>query len=107
MEDKALEFDVNIQDAQFNLFLRLSINSLHTSDYSGIEVRHGEGGAFRKENEAETDVVTQQESAVLSRFQDKQFTFRLPVGKSFLKQRILLMEGICICWLVSGWNSLP
>nr|XP_022315826.1 coiled-coil domain-containing protein 33-like isoform X2 [Crassostrea virginica] len=84
VDDKALEFDVNIQDAQFNhegrYFLRLSINSLHTSDYSGIEVRHGEGGAFRKENEAETDVVTQQESAVLSRFQDKQFTFRLPVG---------------------------
>ena len=111
VDDKALEFDVNIQDAQFNhegrYFLRLSINSLHTSDYSGIEVRHGEGGTFRKENEAETDVVTQQESAVLSRFQDKQFTFRLPVGKSFLKQRILLMEGICNCWLVSHWNSLP
>ncbi|XP_061192460.1 coiled-coil domain-containing protein 33-like isoform X1 [Saccostrea echinata] len=84
VDDKALEFQVDIQDAQFNhegrYFLRLSIQSLHTKDYSGVQVQKGYGAPYTNENEAETDVVTQQESAVLSRFQDKQFTFRLPVG---------------------------
>nr|XP_011448979.2 coiled-coil domain-containing protein 33 isoform X3 [Crassostrea gigas] len=84
VDDKALEFDVDIQDAQFNhegrYFLRLSIHSLHTSDFTGIQVKHGMETTYRNENEAETDVVTQPESAVLSRFQDKRFSFRLPVG---------------------------
>ncbi|XP_056019643.1 coiled-coil domain-containing protein 33-like isoform X2 [Ostrea edulis] len=84
VDDKALEFDVNIQDGQFNhegrYFIRLSIQSLHTKDYSGIQIRKGPKAPYRYENEVETDVVTQPESAVLCRFQDKQFTFRLPVG---------------------------
>lgn len=89
VDDKALEFDVNIQDGQFNhegrYFIRLSIQSLHTKDYSGIQIRKGPKAPYRYENEVETDVVTQPESAVLCRFQDKQFTFRLPVGEwSFL-----------------------
>lgn len=98
VDDKALEFDVDIQDAQFNhegrYFLRLSIHSLHTSDFTGIQVKHGMETRYRNENEAETDVVTQPESAVLSRFQDKRFSFRLPVGKSLAK--IPVLEFLCV-----------
>lgn len=86
VDDKALEFDVDIQDAQFNhegrYFLRLSIHSLHTSDFTGIQVKHGMETTYRNENEAETDVVTQPESAVLSRFQDKRFSFRFSISVS-------------------------
>lgn len=102
IDDKALEFDVDIQDAQFNhegrYFLRLSIHSLHTSDFTGIQVKHGMETTYRNENEAETDVVTQPESAVLSRFQDKQFSFRLPVGKSLAK--IPVPEFICVWYII-------
>lgn len=99
VDDKALEFDVDIQDAQFNhegrYFLRLSIHSLHTSDFTGIQVKHGMETTYRNENEAETDVVTQPESAVLSRFQDKRFSFRLPVGKSSMA-KIPVLEFLCV-----------
>ncbi|KAK3091446.1 hypothetical protein FSP39_019909 [Pinctada imbricata] len=82
--DKALEFDISIHDAQFNhegrYFLKLSIQSLHTNDYSSIQVRKPKTNVFTNDYEVETDVVRQPESQVLARFHDNKFTFRLPTG---------------------------
>ena len=85
VDDKALEFEVSIQDVQFNhegrYFLRLSVQSLHTKDYSKVQVRKPGSLIFTYEYEAETDVVRQPESQVLTRFHDNTFTFRLPTGR--------------------------
>ena len=87
VDDKALEFEVSIQDVQFNhegrYFLRLSVQSLHTKDYSKVQVRKPGSLIFTYEYEAETDVVRQPESQVLTRFHDNTFTFRLPTGRIF------------------------
>ncbi|KAJ8318783.1 hypothetical protein KUTeg_003874 [Tegillarca granosa] len=84
VDDKSLELHVTINDAQFNhegqYSLRLSIHSLHTSDYSNIQIRAGEKGAFTYKNQGETEVVKQLESSKLVRFKEKHFAFRLPPG---------------------------
>ncbi|KAL5018838.1 hypothetical protein ScPMuIL_004560 [Solemya velum] len=84
IDNKELEFEVDIQDAQFNLegryFLKLSIHSLFTTDYSRIQLRRGPGAEFLYDNEAITDIIQQKETQTLVKFQDHHFTFRLPKG---------------------------
>ncbi|CAG2198416.1 unnamed protein product [Mytilus edulis] len=84
VNDKALEFEVNIKDAQFNLegkyFLRLSVQSLHTKDYSKIKIKESGVPYFENRYEGETDTVAQKESTAMVKFKEKQFVFRLPKG---------------------------
>ncbi|XP_060074868.1 coiled-coil domain-containing protein 33-like [Ylistrum balloti] len=84
VDDKALEFDVDIRDGQFNLegsyFLKLSVQSLEVTDYSNVTVRKGNEPMFSNGFSAQTDTVSQVESSKVSRFQQKKFQFRLPQG---------------------------
>ena len=86
VDDKALEFEINIQDAQFNLegkyFLRLSIQTLHTRDYSKVQVKKGDITYFDNRYEAETNTVAQKETTSLVKFHENKFTFRLPQGEA-------------------------
>lgn len=47
IENKSLEYEVEIHDVQFNhtgrFFVKLAIQSLHTKDYSKVRVRRGQG----------------------------------------------------------------
>ena len=85
VDDKALEFEINIQDAQFNLegkyFLKLSIQSLHTKDYSKIKIKETGATVFSNKYEGETDTVSQKESSALAKFSKNKFVFRLPKGE--------------------------
>lgn len=98
VDDKVLEFDVDIQDVQFNYegryFLRFLIYSFYISDFIGIQVKYGMEITYRNENEVEIDVVIQLELAVLFRFQDKRFSFRFFIGKFLVK--IFVLEFLCV-----------
>ena len=91
VDDKALEFEINIQDAQFNLegkyFLRLSIQTLHTKDYSKVQVKKGDITDFDNRYEAETNTVAQKETTALVKFRENKFTFRLPQGEVYTSIR--------------------
>ncbi|XP_069124504.1 coiled-coil domain-containing protein 33-like isoform X4 [Argopecten irradians] len=84
VDDKALEFDVDIRDGQFNLegryFLKLSVQSLEVTDYSNVTIRKGNDPMFITGFSADTDTVDQVESSKVSRFQERKFQFRLPQG---------------------------
>ncbi|XP_033747042.1 coiled-coil domain-containing protein 33-like isoform X2 [Pecten maximus] len=84
VDDKALEFDVDIRDGQFNLegsyFLKLSVQSLEVTDYSMVTIRKGNDPVFTTGFSAQTDTVSQVEASKVSRFQEKKFQFRLPQG---------------------------
>lgn len=101
VDDKALEFEVNIQDAQFNLegkyFLRLSIQSLHTKDYSKIKIKETGFSEFENRYEGETDTVAQKETTAVVKFKEKKFTFRLPKGLYLFRNVLPLV--ICPLWI--------
>ncbi|OWF56529.1 Coiled-coil domain-containing protein 33 [Mizuhopecten yessoensis] len=84
VDNKALEFDVDIRDGQFNLegryFLKLSVQNLEVTDYSMVMLRKGNEPMFTAAFAAETDTVSQVEASKVSRFQEKKFQFRLPQG---------------------------
>lgn len=87
VDNKALEFDIDIRDGQFNLegsyFLKLSIQSLEATDNNMVMMRKGNDPLFTSGYIAQTDVVSQVESTRVSLFQDKRFQFRLPQGTTF------------------------
>ncbi|KAK0055925.1 coiled-coil domain-containing protein 33 [Biomphalaria pfeifferi] len=87
IERKTLEFDIDVLDAVFNrpgrYFVKMTIQSLATKDYSNILLRKWPDEGFARDYEAVTSVVTQrnQENVPeLCLFEDKKFTFRLPAG---------------------------
>ncbi|KAI8793726.1 coiled-coil domain-containing protein 33 [Biomphalaria glabrata] len=87
IERKTLEFDIDVLDAVFNrpgrYFIKMTIQSLATKDYSNILLRKWPDEGFARDYEAVTSVVTQrnQENVPeLCLFDDKKFTFRLPAG---------------------------
>ncbi|BFZ18023.1 hypothetical protein BsWGS_21062 [Bradybaena similaris] len=84
---KTLDFDVEILDAVFNrpgrYFVKMTIQSLATKDYSKVLVRKWPDETFARDYEALTSVVTQkgtENEPELCLFEDKKFTFRLPAG---------------------------
>ncbi|XP_059175769.1 coiled-coil domain-containing protein 33-like [Physella acuta] len=87
IEHKILEFDVDILDAVFNkpgrYFVKMTIQSLATKDYSKILLRKWPDESFVRDYEAVTSVVNQKGSEnepELCVFEDKKFTYRLPAG---------------------------
>ncbi|XP_041364165.1 coiled-coil domain-containing protein 33-like, partial [Gigantopelta aegis] len=84
IEQKSLIFDVEIHDAQFNhmgrYFIKLSVQSLHTKDYSKIQVKKPPNVDYLTDNEALTDVVRQTADVELCTFSDRKFAFKLPKG---------------------------
>ncbi|KAK7113750.1 coiled-coil domain-containing protein 33-like [Littorina saxatilis] len=84
IENKVLEYDVDILDVQFNhtgrYFIKMTVQSLATRDYSKVELRRWPQDVFAKDHEALTDVVVQSKKDQVVNFQNKKFTFRLPKG---------------------------
>ncbi|XP_025091003.1 coiled-coil domain-containing protein 33-like isoform X2 [Pomacea canaliculata] len=84
IENKSLEYEVEIHDVQFNhtgrFFVKLAIQSLHTKDYSKVTVRKWPGEEYVRDFEALTDVVVQSDNDDLNIFEDRKFTFSLPKG---------------------------
>ncbi|KAK3767892.1 hypothetical protein RRG08_059221 [Elysia crispata] len=87
VEHMVLEFDVEVLDAVFNkpgrYFIKMTIQSLATKDYSQILLRKWPAETYYRDYEALTSVATQKGSEnepELSAFEDKKFTFRLPEG---------------------------
>ncbi|XP_012936367.1 coiled-coil domain-containing protein 33, partial [Aplysia californica] len=84
---KSLEFDVDVLDAVFNIpgryFIKMTVQSLFTRDYSQILLRKYPEKTFSHDYEALTSVTTQkgtEQKPELCTFDDRQFTFRLPEG---------------------------
>ncbi|CAG5122724.1 unnamed protein product, partial [Candidula unifasciata] len=84
---KTLDFDVEILDAVFNrpgrYFVKMTIQSSATKDYSKVLLRKWPDETFTRDYEALTSVVTQkgtENEPELCVFEDKKFTFRLPAG---------------------------
>ena len=88
IEQKNLIFDVEIHDAQFNhmgrYFVKLSVQSLHTKDYTKIKVKKPPNVDYIIDNEALTDVVRQTADVELCTFRDRKFAFKLPKGIYYL-----------------------
>ncbi|KAK6170398.1 hypothetical protein SNE40_018803 [Patella caerulea] len=84
IEKKVLDFEVEIHDAQFNhqgrYFVKLSIQSLHTRDYTSIQLKKPLSIEYLYDNEGLTDVTQQNGNAELVFFKEKRFVFRLPRG---------------------------
>ncbi|GFS10070.1 coiled-coil domain-containing protein 33 [Elysia marginata] len=87
VEHMVLEFDVEVLDAVFNkpgrYFIKMTIQSLATKDYSQIMLRKWPAETYYKDYEALTSVATQkgkENEPELCAFEDKKFTFRLPEG---------------------------
>ncbi|GFO32173.1 coiled-coil domain-containing protein 33-like [Plakobranchus ocellatus] len=87
VDKMVLEFDVEVLDAVFNkpgrYFIKMTIQSLATKDYSQILLRKWPAETYYKDHEAITSVVTQrgkENEPELCAFEDKKFTFRLPEG---------------------------
>ncbi|KAH9512887.1 hypothetical protein Btru_036881, partial [Bulinus truncatus] len=87
IDNKTLEFDVDVLDAVFNrpgrYFVKMTIQSLATKDYSRIQLKKWPDEHFNRDYEAVTSVATQKNPEnvpELCVFEDKKFTFRLPAG---------------------------
>ncbi|KAL8610514.1 hypothetical protein ACOMHN_060434 [Nucella lapillus] len=84
MENKSLEYQVDILDVQFNhtgrYFIKMTIQSLHTRDYSQIMLKKGSQGDTVRDYEALTDVTQQSAREQLVTFHDRRFTFLFPKG---------------------------
>lgn len=94
IEEKVLEFSVEVVDAQFNsagrYFLKLSIQSLATKDYSRVQLKKESASEYIYDSEVITDVVSIFDATKNCSFQEKCFTFKLPKGKGMVLELFLL-----------------
>ncbi|WAQ97311.1 CCD33-like protein [Mya arenaria] len=84
IEGKAMEFTVDIQDAQFNhegwYYLVITLHNSAVKDYSKVKVMKSDSGVWETKRQLQTDFTRQEENTPLSYFHDKRFTFRFPKG---------------------------
>ncbi|KAL4239346.1 Coiled-coil domain-containing protein 33 [Mactra antiquata] len=84
MEDKAMEFTMNILDAQFNhegwYYLMVTLHNSFVNDYSEVQIMEGDGGSWETKRQFVTDTTKQQANSPLSFFKKKKYLFRFPLG---------------------------
>lgn len=92
IEKKALEFGFEMHDVQFNrkgrYIMRLSVQSLHTADYSGMQLRQYPQHQFSPGHETKSDTIIQDASLQLCIFDENSYKFFLPKGKRRRSQKV-------------------